>query len=177
MAFEGSGRHDQDGHGRLLRLVDVRVDADDPSLLGVELALEPVRRIGDLALRVALGDCLDHAAAAVDLVEVAPDRTLGLVRELLHEPRAAERIDRVRHARLLGDDLLLAQREQRSLRGGHGQRLVVRVRVQGLRPAEHRSERLKRDPRQVVERLLRGKADARGLGVEAHPGRRSFSAR
>ena len=50
------------------------VHPDDPTLAGVELALEPIGRVGDLALRVALGDRRDHPAAPVDLVEVAPDR-------------------------------------------------------------------------------------------------------
>ena len=136
-------------------LVDEGVDADDPPLARVELALEAVRGVGDLVLRVALLGRLDHAASPVDLVEVAPDLALGLVRQRLDEPAPAERIDRVRDARLLGDDLLLAEREQRGLRGRDGERLVVGVRVERLRPAQDRGERLERDPRQVVERLLR----------------------
>ena len=121
----------------------VAVDPDDPPLAGVELALEAVGGVGDLALRVALGDRLDHAAAAVDLVEVAPDLALDLVRQRLDEPRPAERVDRVRDARLLGDDLLLAEGEERRLRGRHRECLVVGVGVERLRPAEDRGERLR----------------------------------
>ena len=73
----GTARTGTVGH---LGLVDVGVDADDPALAGVELALVAVGRVGDLALRIALGDGRDHAAAAVDLVEVAPDRPLRLGR-------------------------------------------------------------------------------------------------
>ena len=42
----------------------------------------------------------------------------------------------------------------RRLGGRHRERLVVRIGVQRLRPAEHRGQRLDRDPGQVVERLL-----------------------
>ena len=74
-------------------------------------------------------------------------------------------------AGLLGDDLLLAEGEQRGLGGRHRERLVVRVGVERLRAAEDRRERLDRDAGQVVERLLRRQRHAGGLGVEAHPGR------
>ena len=163
------GRDAQDRHARDLVLVDVRVDADDASLPGIELALIAVGRIGDLALRVALGDGGHHAAAAVDLVEVAPDLALGLVGQGLDEPRPAERVHRGVHPALLGDDLLLTQGEQRRRGGRDGERLVVGVGVERLGPAEHAGECLERDPGQVVERLLRGQRHAGGLGVEAHP--------
>ena len=55
---------------------------------------------------------------------------------------AAQRIHRVRHARLVGDDLLRAQREPRCGLGGQGERLVLAVRVQALAAAEHRRQRL-----------------------------------
>ena len=109
-------------------------------------------------------------AAPVDLVEVAPHLALGLVGQGLDEPRAAERVDRGVDAGLLGDDLLLAEGEQRGLGGRHGERLVVGVGVERLGPAQDAGQRLERDPGQVVERLLRGQRHAGGLGVEAHPG-------
>ena len=139
-------RNREDRDRGLLGLVDVGVDPDDPPLARVELALEAVRGVGDLGLRVALLGRLDHAAAPVDLVEVAPDLALGLVRQRLDEPRAAERVDRVRDAGLLGDDLLLAEGEQRGLLGRDGERLVERVGVERLRPAEDRGERLDARP-------------------------------
>ena len=40
--------------------------------------------------------------------------------------------------------------------------------MQRLRAAEHAGQRLDRRPHDVVERLLGGQRDARGLGVEAH---------
>jgi len=148
-------RHLEDRDRRHLGLVDVGVDADDPPLAGVELALEAIRGVGDLGLGVALLDRFDHAAAPVDLVEVAPDLALGLVRERLDEPRSAERVDRVRDAGLLGDDLLLSEREESGLLGRDRERLVVGVGVERLRPTENCRERLERDPGQVVQRLLR----------------------
>src|SRR5436309_2137431 len=53
-----------------LALVDVLVDADDGALPRVDLALELVRRVGDLALRVALLDGAYDPAQLVDLVDV-----------------------------------------------------------------------------------------------------------
>ena len=79
----------------------------------------------------------------------------------------AERIDRVGHAGLGGDDLLRAQRDARRLLGRQRERLVAPVAVQRLRAAEHRGQRLERDADDVVVGLLRGQGAARRLGVEA----------
>ena len=62
------------------------IDADDRALTVVDLALEPVGGVRDLALRIARRDRRDHPAARVDLVEVPPDGAFGLVRERLDEP-------------------------------------------------------------------------------------------
>ena len=146
------------------------VTPDDLALVRLQLALLLVGRVGDLRLREAGLDRRDHAAHLVDLREVAPRRLLGPVGQRLDEIRSAERIDRVRHAGLLGDDLLLPQREQGGLLARDGPCLVVRIGVEALRAAEDAGQRLDGDPGQVVERLLRGERDAGGLGVEAHPG-------
>ena len=158
------------GTRRLLRLVDVGVDPDDPPLAGIELALVAIRGVGDLALRVALADRGDHPAPPVDLVEVAPHLALGLVGQGLDEPRPTERIDRRVDAALLGDDLLLAEGQEGRLGRRHGERLVVGVGVERLRPAEDAGQRLERHAGQVVERLLRRQRHPGRLGVEAHPG-------
>ena len=55
---------------------------------------------------------------------------------------------------------------------GSDERFVVAVRVQRLRAAEHRGERLHRDAHDVVERLLRLERHAAGLRVEAQPAAR-----
>ena len=177
LPLERTRRHVQDRNRRLLALVDICVDPDDPPLAGIELALVAIGRVGDLALRIAFADGRDHPAPAVDLVDVAPHLPLGLVGQRFDEPRPAERIDRRVHAGFLGDDLLLAEGEQRGLRRRHGQCLVVGVRMERLRPAQHTGESLERDAGQVVERLLRGQRHAGRLGVEAHPRRCAHSRR
>ena len=82
-----------------------------------------------------------------------------------YEP--ASGIGRVDHPGLGGDDLLRPQRQPGGFLGRQRQRLVVAVGVQALRPAEHRGQRLERDPNDVVERLLGGERRPTGLGVEA----------
>src|SRR4051794_36243041 len=149
-------------------LVAVGVDADDPAPAGVDLGLQLEARVGDLALREVLLDRVDHAAELVDPGEVLIRLPLELVGQRLDEVRAAERVDRVRHARLVGDDLLRAQRDAHRLLGRQRERLVVGVGVQRLRPTEHAGERLDRRASDVVERLLRRQRDARGLHVRAH---------
>jgi hypothetical protein len=52
-----------------------------------------------------------------------------------HEP--AQRVDGAGDARLVGEDLLGAQRDGHRLLGRQAQRLVHGVRVQALAPAEH----------------------------------------
>ena len=68
----------------------------------------------------------------------------------------------------MGDDLLRAQRDGDGVLGGQGERLVVGVGVQRLGSAEDPREGLDGRADDVVERLLRGEADACGLRVKAH---------
>ena len=70
--------------------------------------------------------------------------------------------------RLVRDHLLGAEREPNGVLGRQRERLVVGVRVQRLRPAENRRERLDRRADDVHLGLLRRQRDAGGLGVEAH---------
>ena len=104
----------------------------------------------------------------LDLLEHRLGLALELVGERLDVVRAAERIDDVRNAGLVGEHLLRAERDLHRFFGRQRQRLVHRVGVQRLRAAEHRGERLVRDADDVVHRLLRGERDAGGLRVEAH---------
>ena len=128
--------------------------------------LEAVGRLGDLLLRIALLDRLDHPAHAVDGVEVLAGAALHVERQLLEEVRAAERIDHVGDAAFGGDDLLRPQREGCRFRGGQRQRLVERVGVERVGAAEDGRERLQRRAHDVVVRLLRGQRHAGRLGVE-----------
>ena len=86
MVLQRARWHVEHRHRGHLALVDVGVDPDDPALPLVDLALEAVRRLGDLALRVAVHHRLDHSAAPVDLVEIHPRLPLDLVRERFDEP-------------------------------------------------------------------------------------------
>ena len=82
-----------------------------------------------------------------------------------HEP--ASGIDDRGDARLVGEDLLRAQRDLRGLLRGQREHLVHRVGVQRVGAAEHRGKRLERGPRNVVLDLLGGERAPGGLGVEA----------
>ena len=70
------------------------------------------------------------------------------------------------------DDLLRPQRERRRVGGGQRKRLVERVRVQRVGPAEDGGQRLQRRAHDIVIGLLRGERDARRLAVEAQLPRR-----
>ena len=153
---------------RALVGLGVLVDADDDAPARVDLGLQLVGGVGDLALGVVLLDRRDHPAELVDLGEVVVGLALELVGQRLDEVGAAERVDRVRHAGLVGDDLLGAQRDAHGLLGRQRERLVVGVGVQRLRAAEHAGQRLDRRAHDVVQRLLGGERHAGGLRVEAH---------
>ena len=68
--------------------------------------------------------------------------------------------------RFVRDDLLRAQRERGGELGGQRPSLVERIRVQRLRAAQHRRERLQGGADDIVVRLLRGERAAGGLRVE-----------
>src|SRR5712691_1339014 len=105
LGFEG-GLGDLEGlHIRLL-VDDVVVHADDNPLLVFDLPLVAVRRIRNLLLEESLADRGDHPSEFLDAVEVAVRLLLEFVRESLEEVRAAERVDRVRDATLVGENLL-----------------------------------------------------------------------
>ena len=152
-----------------LRLVgDEFVHADDHATMLLDLPLLARRRLGDLALEPAGLESGTTPPTRLDLLEQRFGFALELVGERFDVVRAAERIDDVRHARLVGEHLLRAQRDLHRFFRRQRERLVHRVRVQRLRAAEHRGERLIRDAHDVVHRLLRGERDAGGLRVEAH---------
>src|SRR5581483_6412848 len=102
------------GH-RLVGLVTVH--AHDDALAAVDPALDGGGLVGDQSLHVAVLDAADHAAARFEVGHDADDLLLHLVGERLDEVRAAERVDRARDARLVGEDLLRAQRERRARLG------------------------------------------------------------
>jgi len=89
-------------------------------------------------------------AHVLDLLDVRRRLRLDLVGERLHREGAAERVDDVGRARLLGDDLLGAERDPDRLLGGQRQRLVEGVGVEALGATEHARQRLNRDPHDVI---------------------------
>ena len=106
------------------------VDADDRAVVLVDLALVAEGGVGDLALEEAVLDGGEDAAEVLDLAEVGVGLGFGVVGQLLDEVAAAERVDGVGDAGLVGDDLLGAQGEACGLLAGQGERLVHRVGVQ-----------------------------------------------
>ena len=146
---------------------DEIVHADDDLFLSLDRLLILVRRILNFALRKSLLDRRDHSAHRVEPLEVFPAAFFHIERQALDEIRAAQRIDRVRDAAFVGDDLLRSQRDSRRVLGRQRQRFVQRVRVQRLRSAEHRGQRLDRDADDVVVRLLRRQRASGRLRVEA----------
>src|SRR5581483_8663200 len=89
----------------------------------------------------------------------------------------AERIDGIRYAGLVGDDLLRSQRNRCGEFRGKRPSLIERIGVQRLRSAKNRGERLQRRAHDVVIGLLRRKRAASRLRVEAErPGTRVLRA-
>src|SRR5579885_3044666 len=154
------------GHGSLFFGAEA-VDADDHGVAGLDGLLILIGRLLNLAMHVADLDGVEHPAHRVNLLDVVERALLDLARQLLDGVGTRERVNRVGDARLVGDDLLRAEREPRGCFGWKRERFVHRVRVERLRAAQHRGERLNRRADDVDFRLLRGERRACGLRVEA----------
>ena len=156
----------------------VLVDADDGLVAQVDAGLAACRGLLDPELRHAGLDGLRHPAERLDLLDQLPRVGREGVGERFDVVRAAERVDHVGDAGLLGDDQLRVAGGARRGLGGERDRLVEAVRVQALRAAEHRGERLDGRPHDVVVRVLLRERDARRLAVRAqHQRRRASSGR
>ena len=101
----------------------------------VDACVERGMRIDDFASRLSF---------FFDALEISLGLALHLIRERLHEVAAAQRVDRVRDASLVGEQLLRAQRKPSGLVGGQREDLVHRVGVKRLRASEHRGQCLDR---------------------------------
>ena len=136
-------------------------------LAAVDGLLRPVCRVLDLALDEARLDGPQAAAHLVDPLQERDRLRLDVVGGSLDRPRTADRVDRARHAGLMGDDLLGAQGQLGRTLRGKSQRLVATVAVKGLRATEHGRQRLHRHADHVVVDLL-GRQRASGrLRMEA----------
>ncbi len=117
-------------------------------------------------------DRLDHPAELVDPLEVLVAELLHPVGQRLDEVGAAERVDRVHHAGLVGDDLLRAQRDpdRRPPSGAQAPRRSCSCAATGSRPSTPASASIA-----VRTMLLSGCCAVSdtpgGLRVEAHPPR------
>ena len=89
---------------------------------------------------------------------------------MFHVVRSGQRVHGLRHPALIRDNLLRPQRERRRVGGGQRQRLVIAIRMQGLRASKRRRQRLHGHAHDVVEWLLGGEGHAPRLRVEAQPG-------
>ena len=149
------------------------VHADDRAPVGVELALQLVGGVGDLALEPVLLDALDarprgssRSPSSSRWAKISSAwRSISSVRaSTKYEPPSgsatwATLVSWAMH-------LLRAQGDAGRLLGRQGQRLVHGVGVQALRAAEHAGQRLDGRAHDVHLGLLRGEAHAGGLGVE-----------
>src|SRR5213083_1176883 len=100
---------------RLLLLDLVPVDTYDDPVSLLQLLLVTVGRFGDLALKETGLDSVQQPPSTFYLVKVLESLLLHLIREPLDVVGSAERVDGVRHARLLGYDLLCPQSDRRCL--------------------------------------------------------------
>src|SRR5207237_235769 len=165
LGFERRLRDPQDLEIRLF-VHDEIVDADDHPLAVLDLPLVSVCGVRNLLLEEPFPDRGVDAAEPLDPVEVPVGLFLEFVREGLEEIGAAEGVDRIRDAALVGQDLLRPEGEARGRFVRDLIRFVVRVRMKGLSSPEDGGEGLDRRPDEVDLRLLGGQADAGGLRVE-----------
>src|SRR6267378_5959944 len=84
---------------------DEVIHPDDHPLLVLDLPLIPICGVRDLLLEEPFPDRGDHPAELLNPIEVFVRLFLQFVREGLQEIGPAERIDRVRHPTLMGEDL------------------------------------------------------------------------
>src|SRR5579883_2971117 len=108
--------HLQDG--RLFLVLHLKfVDADNDTPPGIEVALEGVGSLFNLALDVALLDGADAAAEFINLADILLRLPLQLIGQRFHVIRASQWVNRIRHARLIGQNLLGAQRDTHRILG------------------------------------------------------------
>ena len=152
----------------LVSFIREGVEADDDHLAGLDRALDRVRRVADGIRLVALGDGGQRFPACVNGGDLGQGSLNDLVGQGLDVIRACQRVDGVRDAGLILQHLLRSQCQ--ASRGGRRQaeRLVQRVRVQRLRPAEDGGEGLDGGTHHVHVGLLRGQRRSAGLDMEAH---------
>ena len=152
---------------RLVHVGAVPVDPDHDVLAAVPARLAARRRRLDLRLGHACLDRLGHAAERLDLLDQPLGRARQARGQMLEVVAAAERIDDVADAGLLGEDQLGVAGDPGREVGRQRQRLVEGVGVQRLGAAQHRGERLDRGADHVVVGVRRLQRHAAGLAMGA----------
>src|SRR6267143_5152708 len=154
-------------------LCDEAVHADHDLLFFFYGTLEVVGSFLDFPLDETCFNGAQHSAHLVDLREIGRGKGFDFVGERFASVGAGDGIDSVGDAGFVGEDLLRAQGDQRSVFGGQCEGFVQRIGVQGLAAAENGGERLNREAHDVVFRLLCGERGTGGLCVKAqHQGAR-----
>ena len=143
------------------------VDADDGLLARIDGGLAPGGGLLDAHLGQAGLDGLGHAAERFDFLQVLARLLDERVGEVLDVVGAGPRIDRAADAGLLLEVKLGVAGDAGREIGGQRDRLVERVGVERLRLAAGGGQRLEAGAGDVVERILRREAPARGLRVRA----------
>ena len=144
----------------------VLVDSNDYLLAAFDRLLILVSGVLNFPLGKSFSIAATIPAHRVDFSEVVSRGVFHFLRERFDKVRPTEWIDGIRHAGFFRDDLLGAQRDQCRLVGRQCQRLIVSISMQTLCAAENTGQRLNRNPNDVVERLLHGQRNSRGLRVE-----------
>ncbi|CAB5392094.1 unnamed protein product [Rhizophagus irregularis] len=145
----------------------VFVDTDDRVLALVDARGAGGTGFLDHRLGPARRDRLGHAAIGLDALDDLPrflDQFLGQALDII---RAAERIDHLGHPGLFLQHDLRVARDPGGEIGRQRDRLVERIGVERLRPAQHRRHRLDRGADDVVIRVLLGQRNARRLAMRA----------
>src|SRR5947209_551016 len=122
-AFEGLvGLED----GNWLFLVNGKlIYAHNCSLPTFHLLLVFVGGVLDFLLYIAALEGTDHPAECVNLFKIRRRASFDFIGKSLHKVRASQRIDGLRRARFICDDLLGAQRDACRLLGRQRKRLII----------------------------------------------------
>ena len=154
----------QAGHRRRLR--NIFVHPHHHPLARVNLPLVPEGGVANLPHLKALLNGRHRPPQIINAADVFQRGRLQPVGQIFHIPGAAQGIDHIRHAALVGQYLLRPQGQLRRFLGRQAQRLVPRIDMKRLRPAQHRRQRLHRAADDIVVRLLRRQRHAGGLRMK-----------
>src|SRR5215208_7862942 len=108
----------------------------------IDLTLIAIGSIRNLALEESLFNGRNDPTPVFNASEIIVGFLLDAVSLRLNEETAAKRIDCIRHARLLRDDLLGAQSNSHGMFRGKSQGFIKGIGMQTLRAAQDGSERL-----------------------------------